>query len=307
MSSSEDAVEALLWFRTFYFLLFSAFLINSILIYVIWTSKSLHKPLFIFMICIAICANVTISFEIIFKTDFHNLLPFKYRSCKLLRFFNSATWIFKPTLISTMFIVILVRPDISKRITKMIIAALGIVSVMLAVPAGIAAKIVPYQNSTYCISGLYSHPYIMSLTIGLEIVLPLILLIGYFAITLTGNRCRKLIQKSQMTKLMLAILMIYLVCCTPLTIDRFFDLHFNVDWFRGSTNYVHFLNFEITLACISLAYKPILFYFTNGEFQEALNQLFKRENSQVMSFENQMCDDENVLCHYIDSFESFEE
>lgn len=266
-------------------------LINLALIYVIWSRKSLHRPLFMFMVCFAVCDAVG-SFCAIFFWTITLAFPFTFYSCKFIYFLKTIPRNFKPCLISIVFVVLLIRPDIGRRSSFIIIATLSVASVIFALPEGLDSDLKTYGNSTICISSLTHHPFMTFMSLLMKLAIPATLLVGYFVITLTKNPWREMIQTSKMQQMSLAILSTYVICWTPFSVLHYFSDYFIVDVFDSNFyQYVRVLHYSHTFAIVSLVYKPILLYLMNHEFKTAVNQIVRHENNQFETFENRMCDD----------------
>lgn len=283
-----DSLMRLLWSI---FLCFGMF-VNLAFVYTIWTKKSLHRPLFFFMASFAICDAVG-SFCAIYFWTLVRFFPFSLHSCKSVYFLKSIPRNFKPILMSIVFVVLLTRPDISRRSSFIIIAALSIVSVVCALPEGLDSELKTYGSNMICISSLTHHPFMTCMSLLMKIAMPATLLVGYFVITLTRNPWREMLQKSQMQQMMLMILSIYLICWTPFSVLHYFSEYFTTKVFDYNFyKYVKYLHFSHTLAIVSLVYKPFLLYLMNHEFKTAVNQIIRRENNKFVTFENRMCSDD---------------
>lgn len=275
------------------FLCFGIF-INSTLIYVVWTRKSLHQSLFIFMICFAVC-DITESIHTIVSGSVSFLFPFGYHSCKLNYFLKTMPRIFKPLLLSIVFVVFVMRPNISRRSSFNIIKVLSILSVICALPETLDAEVrdKPFGNTaTYCISILSNQPYMKIMLVAMQAGMPAALLIGYFVIKLSSDRWMEMKYLSNVQQLMLFILAIYIVCWTPYTITRLYNRFLERKIFVDFHDYLHLLHYTHFLASMSLMYKPFLLYCMNEEFKIEVNQIFNRENSEFVSFENPMSNDD---------------
>lgn len=271
--------------------------INSALVYVVWSRKSLHHSFFVFMVCFAVC-DIYNGFWLIFTwTSTFVSSPIMYPLCKLTYYMGSTERLFKAFMISIVFVVMSIKPNISTRRSLNVIAILSIACAIFAIPEGLDVELIPYiDDKLYCLSLLSYHPIVKFLFLVLKCFIPASILIGYFVMTSTRNQWREKLTCSKMQKIMLIFLAIYLICWMPFLILQNFENYFTRDNFSvlHFYRYWYILFHLYTFATLSMVYKPFLLYFMSDEFNLAVNQILRPENNGFVSFENRICDDDNV-------------
>lgn len=246
--------------------------INMVLFFVIWSKKLHHQPLFIFMVSFAVC-DIDNGICMIVSTIMHEMSWTDIYACTILNLFESLAMNCKPILLTAVFVVLSTQKNISRRSAFIMIAVASAISVICIAPEVIETKLITdTEHHSYCYSELSLHPMMLFVFFITKVGIPGFLLIGYFIVTLTNNRWRAIIQKSNVQKMMTIMLIIYTICWTPFAIVHVFDEYVNE---LVNERHVIILNTCNMFALITMAYKPFLLYAMNDEFKSTVNQILR--------------------------------
>lgn len=299
MASEEDFDEFRSIMRVLLFIIASiAIFINSALIYVIWWSRRLlHQPMFIFMVCFAI-SDIIRSFTMIF-TGAMMYFPFEFYTCKFMYSMFAIENSFKPILLSAVFVILTVRPLISKRNSIITIAMILIGSIILAFPECYFSELVPYIDGTMCKNWQYQKVLAM-LKVLIEIASPLMLIIAYFTIKYLEHPWKMYIQISKMQQMILIVVTTNTILWTP-TLIGLADLHFGrfltPHDIESESYFIYYilLHSSSQLANITICIMPFLLYFMNQEFKLAVNKILRRGDDT--NFRDELI--ANIECDYL--------
>lgn len=292
MASQEEYAEfgALMKILLFILACFAIFL-NSAQTYVILSKKLMQQPLFIFMFCFAI-SDILRSFTMI-CTEAFLVFPFELYSCKVIYSVFAIEQGFKPLLLSAVFVVYLIRPTISKNCSKIIIAVILVISVIIALPECYHSELFIYEYSegSKCKYPWDYQPTLETFKALVQVAIPLTLIIAYYVVKHMENPWRIYFKFSKVQNMVLIMITIYLICWIPAVVITL-DFH-SVRWIAPKVSfdrhwiYFQFIHFSNHLASISMCYKPILLYIMNDEFKTAVKQVIRRDQTNFERFEIQ--------------------
>lgn len=243
----------------------------NLMVCVIVLKQQSRSPLSIIVTSLAI-ADLLVIFKFSVTTLTHELYDgwiFGSATCTFVIFFVCFCQSFEAIMLATAFAAFLLKPKISQRSVWRIVALVLIASFMLAIPKGLNAVAIDYDDRQICAVDFDADNRFVVLSQLIKLLLPwaiFIILIGVFALQSISQT--KLVQM-KVNRLLLVLFAAFLLVATPFAVVKILiDLRVNIQYSLLSTAQL--------LALMSLVYKPLVYILMEKEF--------KREITDSQSF-----------------------